>query len=110
MTQRAKLRRLAFIDLPSWSRGSRPYFLGQARGESPKESPSRLRYNLGAGAVAAKGTSQDYLAHPSVIPVQIMAWAWVFAGVVKRHGGFSGGLRPQSVRRRRGGAGAMVSR
>jgi hypothetical protein len=28
MTQRAKLRRLAFIDLPSWSRGSRPYVLG----------------------------------------------------------------------------------
>src|SRR5438034_5820318 len=24
MTQRAKLRRLAFIDFPSWSRGSRP--------------------------------------------------------------------------------------
>jgi hypothetical protein len=28
MTQRAKLRRLAFIDFPSWSRGSRPYILG----------------------------------------------------------------------------------
>jgi hypothetical protein len=29
MTQRAKLRRLAFIDFPSWSRGSRPYNLWQ---------------------------------------------------------------------------------
>src|SRR3974390_2533122 len=31
MTQRAKLRRLAFIDLPSWSRGSRPYSLDSRR-------------------------------------------------------------------------------
>ena len=41
------------------------------------------RYNLGACTAAAKGTRWDYLAHPSVFPVQIMASARVFAGVVK---------------------------
>jgi hypothetical protein len=79
MTQRAKLRRLAFIDLPSWSRGSRPYIsLGRREG-----SPGRLRYNLGVAAVAAKGTEWDYLAYLSVIPVQIMALVRVSSRVVK---------------------------
>src|SRR5579863_3599889 len=77
MTQRAKLRRLAFIELPSWSRGSRPY-------SSRREGiPRRLHYNLGADAGAAKGTTQDYLTYLSGIPVQIMALEWVFSGVVK---------------------------
>jgi len=35
--------------------------------------------NLGAGNVAAKGTTQDYLAYLSAIPVQIMALEWVFS-------------------------------
>ena len=37
------------------------------------ESLGRLHYNLGAAPVDAKGTTWDYLAHPSAIPVQIMA-------------------------------------
>jgi hypothetical protein len=32
------LRRLAFIELPSWPRGSRPYVLGSAGAESMEES------------------------------------------------------------------------
>ena len=86
MTQRAKLRRLAFIDLPSWSRGSRPYVLGSTL-NSPwvvrRESPGPLHYNLGGARVDAKGTTQDYLTHPSAIPGQIMARNPVFFGVVK---------------------------
>src|SRR3954454_7670651 len=82
MTQRAKLRRLAFIDLPSWLRGSRPcslvVFLGSAR-----ESPGRLHYNLGVAPVDAKGTTQDYLTQSSPIPAQIMAVESLFSGVVK---------------------------
>src|SRR3954453_11903862 len=69
MTQRAKLRRLAFIDLPSWSRGSRPYVLWAGR----RQCLGGLQYNLGAAPVDAKGTTWDYLAHPSGLPVQIMA-------------------------------------
>src|SRR3984957_9227058 len=76
MTQRAKLRRLAFIDLPSWSRGSRPYVL--VRG-----SPRSTAYNLGATPVAAKGTTPDYLTYFSAIPAQIMALGRVFSEVVK---------------------------
>src|ERR1700675_1872242 len=38
MTHRAKLRRLAFIDLPSWSRGSRPYSLDSVLGAGTRES------------------------------------------------------------------------
>src|SRR3977135_1132845 len=73
MTQRAKLRRLAFIDLPSWSRGSRPLVLGAlARGK-----PRVGWIHLGGAPVAAKGTKLDYLAHLSAIPVQIMAREWV---------------------------------
>src|ERR1700704_539370 len=79
ITQRAKLRRLAFIDLPSWSRGSRPYVLG-SRWADMRESPWPTVYNLGVTPVAAKGTMQDYLAHSSTIPVQIMAAQPVFSG------------------------------
>jgi hypothetical protein len=79
---------LAFIDLPSWSRGSRPYFLGQAflgqaRGNPQRIPSSRLPSNLGAALVAAKGTTWDYFAYLSAIPAQIMALAGVFSGVVK---------------------------
>src|SRR3954453_6968966 len=78
MTQRAKLRRLAFIDLPSWSRGSRPYVLGSkplaVKGfGSQARIPDPLPTNLGGARANAKGTCQDYLAHPSPIPGQIMA-------------------------------------
>src|ERR1700712_2178969 len=73
ITQRAKLRRLAFIDLPSWSRGSRPYVLGSLLGQARGNPSGQLHYNLGVAPVAAKGTNQDYLAHPSAIPGQIMA-------------------------------------
>src|SRR3954466_15738344 len=84
MTQRAKLRRLAFIDLPSWSRGSRPdpwvvilvSYFGSSFGqyeEIPKESSLLDGYNLGAAPVAAKGTRWDYLAHLRAIPAEIMA-------------------------------------
>jgi hypothetical protein len=80
MTQRAKLRRLAFIDLPSWSRGSRPgpsgvtfgCYLGKLE-KIPKESSRLDAYNLGAARVAAKGTRWDYLAHLRAIPAEIMA-------------------------------------
>src|SRR3984957_11878460 len=80
MTQRAKLRRLAFIDLPSWSRGSRPYVLGSCPWAGARESLVGLQYNLGAAPVHAKGTTWDYLAHPSAIPVQIMALNPVVSG------------------------------
>jgi hypothetical protein len=43
----------------------------------------RLLYNLGVALVNAKGTTQDYLAHPSLIPVQMMAVKAVFSEVVK---------------------------
>src|SRR5437016_2618191 len=66
ITQRAKLRRLAFIDLPSWSRGSRPYVLGAGT----REALGRLHYNLGAAPVDAKGTAQDYLAHLRAVAAQ----------------------------------------
>jgi len=45
-----------------------------------RQCPGGLQYNLGAAPVDAKGTTWDYLAHPSAIPVQIMAR---LAGVVK---------------------------
>jgi hypothetical protein len=45
--------------------------------------PDPLLTNLGVARVDAKGTSQDYLAHPSAIPGQIMALNPVFFGVVK---------------------------
>src|SRR6476620_6002656 len=74
MTQRAKFRRLAFIDLPSWSRGSRPLFYPRASAcRNPQTYPRPTAYNLGAAGVDAKGTTQDYLTHPSPIPAQIMA-------------------------------------
>jgi hypothetical protein len=38
-----------------------------------RESPVRLLHNLGAAPVAAKGTTQDYLAYLNAIPAQIMA-------------------------------------
>src|SRR4029078_11487286 len=80
MTQRAKLRRLAFIDLPSWSRGSRPYVLGSKPLGSQARIPRSTAYNLGGVRVDAKGTTQDYLTHPSAIPGQIMALNPVFSG------------------------------
>jgi hypothetical protein len=40
-------------------------------------------YNLGGARVDAKGTTQDYLTHPSPIPAQIMAANPVFSEVVK---------------------------
>src|SRR5262245_19384505 len=66
MTQRAKLRRLAFIDLPSWSRGSRPlslvvtleYSLG-----SEARIPGPLHPNLGGARVNATRTKNDYVTH-----------------------------------------------
>src|SRR5215218_9450333 len=86
MTQRAKLRRLAFIDFPSWSRGSRPYVLdsnclgNNCLGNKPwvvpwptGENPRSPLHNLGGAGVDAKGSEADYLAHPSAIPGQIMA-------------------------------------
>jgi hypothetical protein len=48
-----------------------------------EEIPGPLHYNLGAALVHAKGTTQDYLTHPSAIPVQIMALKPVFSEVVK---------------------------
>ena len=42
-------------------------------GEAMRESIWSLPYNLGAAPIDAKGTAQDYLTHPSPIPVQIMA-------------------------------------
>ena len=35
--------------------------------------PGPLHHNLGGARVDAKGTTQDYLTHPSAIPGQIMA-------------------------------------
>jgi hypothetical protein len=70
---------LAFIDFPSWSRGSRPYSLVR-RERIPQAS---ARFNLSAGTLAAKGTTWDYLTYLSAFPVQIMASEWVFGGVVK---------------------------
>src|SRR5260370_17482046 len=93
MTQRAKLRRLAFIELSSWSRGSRPYSLGSVLRAGTRQSLGQLHYNLGAAPVAAKGTKQDYLAHLSGIPVQMMALKPVFSGVVKASN-LSGGAAP----------------
>jgi hypothetical protein len=46
----------------------------------------RLQYNLGAAVLDAKRTGPDYLAHPSVIPVQKMAAEQVFSEVVKASG------------------------
>src|ERR1700710_2564387 len=64
-------------------RGSRPYVLGSA-GRNPARNPSRpAGCNLGAAPVDAKGTAQDYLAHLSRIPVQIMAAKRLFPAVVK---------------------------
>src|ERR1700739_271657 len=103
MPQRAKLRRLAFIDLPSWSRGSRPLSLGSTR-----ESLGRLHYNLGVAPVAAKGTTQDYLAHSSAIPVQMMALKGVSSRVVKDSRGNMTPARNMRylARLRRAGAGS----
>src|ERR1700749_672549 len=96
ITHRAKLRRLAFIDLPSWSRGSRPYvLLGVLRIECPsdlprvptRESPDRPYCNLGAARLDAKGTTSDYLTHPGAIPAQKMTLEAAFSEVVKTPGG-----------------------
>src|ERR1700676_1892950 len=102
MTQRAKLRRLAFIDLPSWSRGSRPYSFGSVLWAGTRIL-GRLHYNLGAAPVAAKGTTQDYLTHVSAIPVQIMAVKPVFSGVVKTPRRFVAGFEPASLHPAAGG-------
>jgi len=55
---------LAFIELPSWLRGSRPYVL-EARTDEIHEGihQRRLVCNLGAGPIDAKGTAWDYLTH-----------------------------------------------
>jgi hypothetical protein len=53
--------------------------LGLARGKTS----GPLYYNLGVAPVDAKGTTQDYLTHPSPIPAQIMAANPVFSEVVK---------------------------
>src|SRR5437763_13040431 len=79
MTQRAKFRRLAFIELPSWSRGSRPYSLAVNPG-SHEGFPGRPQYNLGGALLDAKGTTRDYLTHPSPIPAEIMALYPRFSG------------------------------
>ena len=51
---------------------------------SARESlKTTARYNLGAGTLAAKGTTWDYLAYLSALPVQIMASESVFGEVVK---------------------------
>src|SRR5271154_7312811 len=85
MTQRAKLRRLAFIDFPSWSRGSRPYVLRTYPWVTTSNPPVDHISNLGAARLAAKGTTQDYLTYFSAIPVQIMAPKPPFTAVVKGH-------------------------
>jgi hypothetical protein len=61
--------------------------LGQARG-----TPGRLHYNLGVALVDAKGTTQDYLTHPSAIPVQMMALKPVFSEVVKAARSYQAGF------------------
>jgi hypothetical protein len=55
--------------------------------------PRSTAYNLGAAPVAAKGTTQDYLAYLSAIPAQIMALGRVFSGVVKVPGPPGSGIR-----------------
>src|SRR5262249_30983354 len=87
MTQRAKLRRLAFIDFPSWSRESRPLSFRTYPWVATRESPPRPHCNLGAARLAAKGTTPDYLAHPETIPVQKMKIEAAFSEVVKTPGG-----------------------
>ena len=52
---------------------------GRRGTESKKESIGSRRRNLGAGPIDAKGTAQDYLTHPSRIPVQIMAAERLFS-------------------------------
>jgi hypothetical protein len=55
-------------------------------------NPARLHYNLGAALVDAKGTTQDYLTHPSAIPAQMMAAKPVFSEVVKTPERYQAGL------------------
>src|SRR5262249_13527809 len=94
MTQRAKLRRLAFIDLPSWSRGSRPFILRTYPWVATRKSHGRPYCNLGAARLAAKGTTSDYLTHPNPIPAQKMALErGFFAKAVKTAGGHCRSLR-----------------
>src|SRR5215470_12590369 len=83
MTQRAKLRRLAFIDFPSWSRGSRPSSLWTYLLVATRESPPRPYCNLGAARLDAKGTTPDYLAHLGPIPLQKIMLETAFSEVVK---------------------------
>src|SRR5262245_55333184 len=83
MTQRAKLRRLAFIDFPSWSRGSRPLSPWTYPWVATRESPGRPYCNLGAGRLDAKGTMPDYLTHPGRIPAQKVMLKAAFSEVVK---------------------------
>ncbi|GAB6996219.1 hypothetical protein JCM18382A_09870 [Bradyrhizobium sp. 17-4] len=44
----------------------------------PRESIPSMPYNLGAAGVDAKGTTHDYLPHPSAIPGQKMTQNPVF--------------------------------
>src|SRR3569833_2231678 len=111
MTQRAKLRRLAFIDFPSWSRGSRPsvlwtlWTLSLGCHEGIPWSPSR---NLGANSINAKGTRQDYLARPSLIPAKKLATeSRVVAGGYGAAKRAPAGLEGHFCRERRAGAGVM---
>src|ERR1700758_4306012 len=83
MTQRAKLRRLAFIDFPSWSRESRPLSLWTYPLVATRESPPRPHCNLGAARLDAKGTTPDYLTHPGTIPPQKNMEETAFSEVVK---------------------------
>src|ERR1700746_3071116 len=109
MTQRAKLRRLAFIDLPSWSRGSRPSILRTYPWVTAPGSHGRPYSNLSAARLAAKGTTQDYLTHPSPIPAQKMMpfrrWLRPPGGTI-RHA--ASALSPLAAGRRRRNANAPL--
>ena len=56
--------------------GSKAWVVPASSGENPQSTA----YNLGGARVDAKGTTEDYLTHPSAIPGQIMALNPVFFG------------------------------
>ena len=78
---------------------------------SEAENPRSTAHNLGGARVDAKGTTQDYLTHPSAIPGQKMALNHGFSGVVKTPRRIMQGYRDigavsHAFLRRRGGAGS----
>src|SRR5260221_14765950 len=98
MTQRAKLRRLAFIGLPSWSRGSRPHSLGSFIGQAPRKPSGSAALQSRCRPGRCQGNHADYLTHVSAIPVQIMAVKPAFSGVVKTPKRFAAVFEPASSR------------